>query len=55
MVWMLSKGAMCKQRFGAVLGAKVWCSVRVLCGAKQTSKCLVWWEGGFLRLNFNFS
>jgi hypothetical protein len=35
---VLSKGAMCKQRFGAVLGAKVWCSVRVLCGAKQTSK-----------------
>ena len=40
---MLSKGVKFgvkfnKQRFGAVLGAKVWCSVRVLCGAKQTSK-----------------
>ena len=42
MVWVLSKGAMCKQRFGAVLGAKVWCSVRVLCGAIQTSKGLAW-------------
>jgi hypothetical protein len=39
---VLSKGAMCKQRFGAVLSAKVWCSVRVLCGAKQKSKGSAW-------------
>jgi len=46
-VWVLSKidkqglGAgcrvLCKDKVQG-LGAKVWCSVRVLCGAKQTSK-----------------
>ena len=50
-MWVLSKidkqglGAgcrvLCKDKVQG-LGAKVWCSVRVLCGAKQTSKGLAW-------------
>ena len=37
----------------AVLDAKVWCSVRVLCGAKQTSKGLAWcWCYARIRCGF---